>query len=110
MMRLLKNKLFMYNFVSNYFYIFAFKGFGTFMQKYMEYQFRKTASGSASFGGGSVFVSAIGLLTSGIILSKCRLSARIITGWNVVIMLLICGWLIMFGSIGCPTSDVYGEK
>ena len=110
MLRLIRNKLFMYNLISNYFYVFAFKGFGTFMQKYMEYQFRKTASGAALLGGGSVFTSAIGLLTSGLVLSKCKLSARIITGWNVVIMAVILAWLVLFGSIGCPTSNVYGEE
>ena len=110
MMRLLKNKLFMYNWVSNFFYVFAFKGFGTFMQKYMEYQFRITASKSANFGGFSIFTSAIGLLSSGFVLSKCRLSARLITGWNVVIFGFILGWLLLFGNIGCPTTDMFGEK
>ena len=110
MTRLLKNKLFMYNWVSNFFYVFAFKGFGTFMQKYIEYQFRITASKASYFGGVSVLTSAIGLLTSGVILSKCKFSARLITGWNVVIFGLILGWLLLFGSIGCPTTDVYGEK
>ena len=40
MKRLLSNKLFMYNLGSSVFYVFAFMGFGTFMPKYMEFQFR----------------------------------------------------------------------
>ena len=40
MMRLMRNKLFMCNFFSNLFFVFAFMGFGTFMPKYMEFQVR----------------------------------------------------------------------
>ena len=39
-MRLVRNKLFMCNFFSNLFFVFAFMGFGTFMPKYMEFQAR----------------------------------------------------------------------
>ena len=45
--RLLTNKVFMYNFGSSLFYVFAFMGFGTFMPKYMEYTFRMKASTTA---------------------------------------------------------------
>ena len=40
LMRLLTNKLFMWNFFSSIFVVFAFMGFGTFMPKYIEFQFR----------------------------------------------------------------------
>jgi hypothetical protein len=40
LMRLLTNKLYMWNFFSSIFIVFAFMGFGTFMPKYVEYQFR----------------------------------------------------------------------
>ena len=110
LLRLLKNKLFMFNYVSTFFYVFAFKGFGTFMVKYIEYQFRKTASRSASFSIVGALCSAVGILLSGFIVAKCKPSARYLTGWNVVLGAIIFGWLILFGSIGCPTSDVYGHK
>ena len=38
LMRLLTNKLYVTNYFSTVFYVFAFMGFGTFMSKYMEYQ------------------------------------------------------------------------
>ena len=45
------------------FYVFAFMGFGTFMPKYVEYQFRQKGSSSSTFAGGVGTVSkAIGLL------------------------------------------------
>jgi hypothetical protein len=40
LMRLLTNKLYMWNFFSSIFIVFAFMGFGTFMPKYVEFQFR----------------------------------------------------------------------
>ena len=45
--RLMTNKLFVTNYFSSVFYVFAFAGFGTFMAKYMEYQFRQSAGRSA---------------------------------------------------------------
>ncbi len=69
--RLLKNKLFMYNFFSGLFYVFAFMGFGTFMPKYIEYQFRKKGSRSSTYAGTVGTISkALGLLVSGFIISK----------------------------------------
>jgi hypothetical protein len=47
------------------FYVFAFMGFGTFMPKYVEYQFRQKGSASSTFAGGVGTVSkAIGLLVN----------------------------------------------
>ncbi len=61
--RLLRNRLFMYNFFSGLFYVFAFMGFGTFMPKYIEYQFRKKGSTSSSYAGTVGTISkALGLL------------------------------------------------
>ena len=47
MKRLVTNKVFIYNFGSTLFYVFGFMGFGTFMPKYMEYNFRMKASTTA---------------------------------------------------------------
>ena len=52
------------------FYVFAFMGFGTFMPKYVEYQFRQKGSASSTFAGGVGTVSkAIGLLVSAIFMA-----------------------------------------
>merc|ERR1719322_84795 len=49
--RLLTNKVFMYNFASSLFYVFAFMGFGTFMPKYMQYQYNIRGSTSSAVTG-----------------------------------------------------------
>lgn len=80
-LRLLKNKLFMYNFFSAIFYVFAFVGFGTFMPKFVEYNFRVSSSASSSYAGAVGTVSkAIGLLISGWLISKFKPSARFLSG------------------------------
>ena len=64
--RLLTNKLFMYNFLSNIFFAFAFMGFGTFLPKFFELNFRTKRSSSAGFAGGiGTFSKGIGFLVSG---------------------------------------------
>ena len=79
--RLLKNKLFMYNFFSGIFYVFAFMGFGTFMPKFVEYNFRVKGSASSSYAGAVGTVSkALGLLVSGWLISKFKPSARFLSG------------------------------
>ena len=66
--RLLTNKLFMYNFMSNIFFAFAFMGFGTFMPKFFELNFRRKRSSSAGFAGGIGTLSkGIGFLVSGLL-------------------------------------------
>ncbi len=108
-MRLLMNKLFMYNFFSSLFYVFAFMGFGTFMPKYIEYQFRKKGSTSSSYAGTVGTISkALGLLVSGFVISKFKPSARCISGYNVILGVFYFTFLIVFSFMGCPTSHVYG--
>ena len=108
--RLLRNKLFMYNFFSSIFYVFAFMGFGTFMPKYIEYQFRKKGSRSSSLAGSVGTISkALGLLISGFLISRFKPSARFISGYNVLLGFMYFLALLIFSMLGCPTSHVYGK-
>ena len=50
--RLLKNKVYVFNSLSTIFFLFGFIGFGTFVPKYFEYHFRRSASSSGSSGSG----------------------------------------------------------
>ncbi len=99
--RLLTNKIFMFNFGSSLFYVFAFMGFGTFMPKYMEYVFKMKGSTSSSFAGGVGTISkAIGLLISGWAISRWKPSARFLSGWNVVLGFMFFASLIVFSMLG----------
>lgn len=107
MKRLLTNKVFMFNFGSSLFFVFAFMGFGTFMPKYMEYQYRmKGSTSSVTTGGIGTASKAIGMLVSGFAISKWKFSARILSGWNVVLGCLYFVSLIVFSNLGCPSSSL----
>jgi len=107
--RLLSNKLYIWNFFSSIFYVFAFMGFGTFIPKYIEYQFRIRASRSSGIAGSAgTAAKAIGLIVSGWIVGKFKFSARTLSAWNVVLGVFYFSVLIIFSIVGCATSDMYG--
>ena len=105
--RLLTNKVFMYNFASSLFYVFAFMAFGTFMPKYMQYQYNIRGSTSSAVTGMTGTVSkGIGLLISGWAIQKWRFSARLLSGWNVVLGILTFTSMIVFSNVGCPSTTL----
>merc|ERR1712223_337426 len=84
--RLLTNKLYVTNFFSTIFFVFAFMGFGTFMPKYIEYQFRQKASHSARASGlAGTMSKAVGFMLSGWLIGRFKFSAKTLAAWNVVL-------------------------
>jgi len=107
--RLLTNKLYICNFFSTIFFVFAFMGFGTFMPKYIEYQFRTKASSSARGAGmAGTFTKAIGFMLSGWIIGKFKFSAKTLSAWNVFLGCCYFCTLMVFASVGCSTSEISG--
>lgn len=85
-MRLLKNKLLIYNLISSVFYILGSNGYLTYLTRYMEVQFNKSASDATIFTGPITIVAiSFGLLLSGYIISKYKPSPRKLFFWNVVV-------------------------
>ena len=98
--RLLTNKLYVTNFFSTIFYVFAFMGFGTFIPKYIEYQFRIQASSSSKLAGSAgTAAKAVGLLFSGWLVGKFKFSARTLSAWNVVLGFFYFSALILFSQV-----------
>jgi len=107
--RLLSNKLFMANFGSTIFFVFAFMGFGTFMPKYIEYQFRTKASSSARASGlAGTMSKAVGFLFSGWLIGRFKFSAKTLAAWNVILGCCYFCTLMVFASLGCSTSHMSG--
>ena len=107
--RLLKNKVYVFNSLSTIFYLFGIIGFGTFVPKYFEYHFRRNASSSGRSGGLSKSVgSVVGILLSGVVLSKFRFSARTVSLWNVIIGFLGVILFISMSFVACPKLEIYG--
>ena len=98
--RLLTNKLYITNFFSTIFYVFAFMGFGTFMPKYLEYQFRIRASSSARMASSAgTAAKALGLIFSGWLIGKFKFSARTLSTWNVILGFFYFSTLILFSIV-----------
>ncbi|XP_053675033.1 solute carrier organic anion transporter family member 74D [Anopheles nili] len=86
LMRLLKNKLLMFNILSGIFYILGSSGYITFLSKYIEVQFHKsTANATVITGPITLFGMVAGFLISGIVISKKKPSPKKLLFWNVIV-------------------------
>lgn len=86
MARLFKNKLLMFNVLSGIFYILGASAYFTFMSKYMEVQFHKSAADATIITGPITILGVIiGLLTSGYVISKLKPSPSKVLMWNVIV-------------------------
>lgn len=93
LMRLLRNKLLLFNITSGVFYILGASGFMTFLSKYMEVQFHKTAqSATIIVGPVSVLGMVVGLIGSGLVISKKKPAVSKVLMWNVIV-----GFIYIFG-------------
>jgi len=107
--RLLKNKVYVFNSLSTIFFLFGFIGFGTFVPKYFEYHFRRSASSSGSSGGMSKAAGSVaGILISGFVLSKFKFRSRIVSGWNVFIGFAGIAFFIAMSLVACPKLEIVG--
>jgi len=107
--RLLKNKVYVFNSLSTIFFLFGFIGFGTFVPKYFEYHFRRNASTTGSAGGLSKSVgSVIGILLSGVVLTKFKFTARKVTFWNVFLGFFTAIFFVAMSFVACPKLEIHG--
>ncbi|KAF4523689.1 hypothetical protein B566_EDAN006060 [Ephemera danica] len=107
--RLATNKILICNIISSVFFMFGLMGQWVFMPKYMETQFRQSAS-NASLISGSVGLisSAAGVLMSGIVISRFKPRARLVAGWNVVVEICdMLGYVVM-AYISCEALNLQG--
>lgn len=106
LIRLLTNKILMYNNVSTVFCLIGAIPYWMFAPKYAEYQYLLTPS-EASFKIGTVsFVfSGLGVLLSGVIISKYKPRARYLAAWNVITSTIAILGLIANYYIGCEAND-----
>ncbi|XP_023159663.2 solute carrier organic anion transporter family member 74D [Drosophila hydei] len=105
LMRLLRNKLLIFNISSGVFYILGATGFMTFLTKYMEVVFHKAAqSATIIVGPVSILGMIIGLFASGLVISKKKPSISKVLMWNVIVgIIYICGQ-ISYAFLYCPDS------
>lgn len=85
-------------------------GFWTFMPKYIETQFRQTATVS-NFATGALGIlsSGLGIITSGVVISQFKPSPRALTMWNFVAELLEIVGYVSYIFLGCAPNDWHGK-
>ncbi|XP_068150906.1 solute carrier organic anion transporter family member 74D [Drosophila tropicalis] len=105
LMRLLRNKLLLFNIISGVFYILGASGFMTFLTKYMEVVFHKNSqSATIVVGPVSILGMVIGLVGSGMVISKRKPSVSKVLLWNVVVGGIYILGQISYAFLYCPDS------
>ncbi|PSN38991.1 hypothetical protein C0J52_25495 [Blattella germanica] len=108
--RLAKNKVLLFNSFSSVFFMFGFIGYWTFMPKYMETQFRQSASRSSLITGSiGLICSALGIMTSGIVISKYKPRPRYLAAWNVFVESFDVIGHFSYGFLSCAIDDLHGS-
>ncbi|XP_044019893.1 solute carrier organic anion transporter family member 5A1-like isoform X2 [Aphidius gifuensis] len=106
--RLLKNKTLMFNNAATICYLFGFSSYAMFMPKYIEVQYKQTASTSALITG-IIYLTfcSSGLLTAGFIISKYEkiIKARHLTTWNIIVSSTSTICMLMYIVVGCTDND-----
>ena len=104
--RLLTNTTLMCNNLATVFYFMGYMPYWIFMPKYIETQYKQSASVSSLITGtvGLVF-SAFGILLSGLIISKYKPRARYLAAWNVMVGAISVMGMISYAFLGCSAND-----
>ncbi|XP_011500420.1 PREDICTED: solute carrier organic anion transporter family member 5A1 [Ceratosolen solmsi marchali] len=104
--RLLTNTTLMCNNLAAVFYFMGYMPYWIFMPKYIETQYKQSASVSSLITGtvGLVF-SAFGILLSGLVISKYKPKARYLAAWNVMVGAVSLLGMISYAFLGCPAND-----
>lgn len=104
--RLLKNPTLMFNNLAAVFYYFGYLPYWIFTPKYIEIQYHQSASVSSLVTGTvALTFSAVGVLLSGVVISKFKPRARYMAAWNVLVGALSVAGMIGYIFLGCPASD-----
>lgn len=85
---------------------FSYMPYWIFTPKYIETQYKQTAS-TASFTTGTVALvfSAMGILSSGVVISKYKPKARSLALWNVFVGALSVVGMICYAYLGCAENE-----
>ncbi|KAJ8669937.1 hypothetical protein QAD02_001196 [Eretmocerus hayati] len=104
--RLMTNVTLMFNNLASVFYFMGYMPYWIFMPKYIETQYKQSASVSSFITGtvGLVF-SAFGILLSGLVISKYKPRARYLAAWNVMVGAVSVLGMISYAFLGCPAID-----
>uniref|UniRef100_A0A336MET7 Solute carrier organic anion transporter family member n=1 Tax=Culicoides sonorensis TaxID=179676 RepID=A0A336MET7_CULSO len=106
MARLFTNKVLIFNNLAAIFYIFGYLPYWTFQAKYIEIQYLLSPStASLVTGTVSLVFSAIGILTSGLVISIYKPRARYLAAWNIITSIISIFGVMSYALNGCPANN-----
>nr|XP_033340984.1 solute carrier organic anion transporter family member 74D [Megalopta genalis]XP_033340986.1 solute carrier organic anion transporter family member 74D [Megalopta genalis] len=109
MKRLLTNWLLTFNNLSGVFYVLGASSYITFLAKYLEVQYSKSAAGGTVIAGPISLVGMVlGFLFSGMVISRFKPGPRPLLAWNVFVGVCFVAGQILFIFLGCADVDVRG--
>lgn len=104
--RLLSNKTYVCNTMAAVFYAFGYIPFFFFQAKYIQIHFLLSPSTANLITGTvSLVFSAIGVLTSGIVLTIFKPPARFLSMWNIVTSIFSMFGILSYGYFSCTASN-----
>lgn len=112
LMRLLTNKLLMYNLVAGIFYLLAAHGYMTYMSRYIEVQFNRVSSEATIVTGPLTIIGMVaGFLISGYMISHYRPRPRVLFFWNLIVGVICMLGQFSYSQLTCdaPESLVVNE-
>lgn len=107
--RLLKNEILLYRTASSVLHILPIAGLYTFLPKYLESQFRLTATVANMISGiAGILVMGIGIFASGTYMRKYKPNARFVARWIAMCALLYAIGMLILMMFGCPINSYVG--
>ncbi|ROT68392.1 Solute carrier organic anion transporter family member 5A1 [Penaeus vannamei] len=107
--RLFTNRIWTGNLFNAIFTLLGVSGYWSFKPKYMENQFRKSATDANYFTGmSSLIVSVVGAAVGGSVIRWVRPRPRLIMGYNIFTTIVGCAGFIALMFVGCPRLEVVG--
>ncbi|XP_039275569.1 solute carrier organic anion transporter family member 74D [Nilaparvata lugens] len=104
--RVMRNKTLTCNNLASIFYFMGYTPYWIFLPKYIETMYKQSASFASLITGtvGLVF-SAIGILVSGVVITRLKPSARCMAAWNVLVGVISILGITSYVFLGCPAND-----
>lgn len=107
--RLLRNRILLCRIASTVFHILPVSGLYTFLPKYLEYQYRITASDASFISGiAGIMVMGLGIFSSGIYMRRANPNPNFVSRWIcIATFLYVCGMISLI-FLGCPLPKISG--
>lgn len=107
--RLVRNPIFMFHTIGLVFVFLATAGYGTSFSKYVEFQFRQSASKANYYtGAAKVVTNLVGIVTGGVVIHRFRPGPRVVAGYSAFVEVAMMAGFVAMMFIGCESPTIAG--